>query len=347
MIRLTALVFAGFTTAATASTATPSRSPDTTSNYKAWVMATLPESPEGLAIDAQGKIYAVVVKPGEVVRLDEKGGFEHYATVPSQELSTAGYSIGADFDRSGNLYVAYLWAGSKWDPENDPLHLACRDSTDRYTGIYRIDAKTHRVTPFVTKADGWPVCFPDDVAVDSKGNIYVTDLTLSGIWKLTADGKFTLWSADPLLQWPPKPYGDAPEGVNDLVLDREEKNIYVATDGYPAVIRFPIAANGSAGAPIVVARDFAALDGIEIDDVGNIFVSEPLYNRIQMVSPDGKQRAAIATTETAPLGNPTSLVYRKGMLCTTNLGLTSDPKPRSVTCISGYRAPWAGKAQPR
>jgi len=342
MTRPCSLVVATLTATLLSAVAISAEHDNPTPIYKAWVMAELPESPEGLAMDPRGRIYAIIAKPGEAVRLDERGGFEHYATVPSRELSTAGYSIGADFDRNGNLYVAYIWAGSKWDPESDPMHLACRDSTDQFTGIYRVDAKTHEVTPFLTKADGWPVCLPDDITVDSEGNLYVTDLTLSGIWKLSADRKFTLWSADPLLQWPPKPFGEAPDGVNDIVLDRDERNVYVATDGYPAIIRFPIQADGSAGAPVIVARDFAALDGIEIDDSGNIFVSEPTYARIWMLSPDGKQRIAVATAETAPLISPTSLVYRSGMLCTTNFGLTERPKPRNVTCISGLRVPWAG-----
>jgi sugar lactone lactonase YvrE len=302
-------------------------------------MARLPDSPEGLAVDAQGRLYAVIAATGEVVRLDEKGGYEHYATVPSKELSTAGVSLGAHFDRSGNLYIAFFWLGSHfgWD---DPLHLACRDSTDRFTGVYKVEAATRKVTPFVTKADGWAVCVPDDVAVDSQGNLYVTDLTLSGVWKISAERKFTLWSADPLLQWPPKPYGDLPEGVNDLVLDRAERNLFVATDGYPAVIRFPINADGSAGLPVVVARDLAPLDGIELDEAGNIYVSEPSYDRIEVLSPDGKQRGVVASDEVAPLAGPTSLVYRKGILCTTNFGdYMKAPKSGSVTCMVGFRRP--------
>lgn len=38
-------------------------------------------------------------------------------------------------------------------------------------------------------------------------------------------------------------------------------------------------------------------------------------NRIVAISPDGKRRRVIATSDTAPLGNPTSLVIRQGVLC--------------------------------
>jgi hypothetical protein len=55
----------------------------------------------------------------------------------------------------------------------------------------------------------------------------MTDLTYSGIWKISRDGKkVDLWSAHPLLNWSSKPYSGAPLGVNDLVFDKAEKNIY-------------------------------------------------------------------------------------------------------------------------
>jgi hypothetical protein len=47
----------------------------------------------------------------------------------------------------------------------DPFHPACRDATVTSSGVYKIDAKTRKVTPLATKAEGWPFCYPDDVAV--------------------------------------------------------------------------------------------------------------------------------------------------------------------------------------
>ena len=55
------------------------------------------------------------------------------------------------------------------------------------------------------------------------------------------------------------------------------------------------------------------LDGIEKDERGNIYVSEPYRNEISVFSPDGTQRIVIATADTAPIVNPTSLIYRKGI----------------------------------
>ncbi len=183
------------------------------------------------------------------------------------------------------------------------------------------------------------MCVPDDVVVDRHGNLYVTDLTLSGIWKIRADKSFVLWSADPLLQWPPRPYGEVLAGANPIALDASGANVYVGTVGAPAVIRIPIEADGSAGKAVVVAKDLAPIDGLELDESGRIYVSEPSYDRIYAISPDGKQRTLIATGETAPLQHPTSLVLLDGALCTSNFISETDPRPGTVVCISGFRAP--------
>jgi sugar lactone lactonase YvrE len=330
----TALTLSGvWQVAAAAAPSFPGAGPD----YKSWVFPAVPGQPEGLAMNSRGRLYAVVLAKREVYRLDEKGRHELYATVPSKEQSTVGYSVGAAFDRNDNLFVAYFWGGSKQPWENDPLQLACRDSTDQYTGIYRVDAATRAVTPVLTKAQGWPVCVPDDVAVDAQGNIYVSDLTLSGIWKIRKDGSFVLWSADALLQWPPPPFGQVFAGANPVALDHDEKNLYVGTIGHPAILRIPVEADGSAGKPVIVAQDVAPLDGLELDAEGRIYASEPTYNRIHVIAADGKRRTLIATEDTAPLQHPTSLVYRNGTLCAANFLSETDPRPGTVVCISGFR----------
>lgn len=316
----------------------PPNFPGAAKDYKAWALVHLPGSPEGLAVDGRGRMFTAMSDTGEILRLDDHGGYTHVATVPNSELGRTGHTWGLEFDAQGNLYAAYVWT-SKFYDESDPLHLACRDSTDQFTGIYRIDVDTGKVTPVLTKREGWPGCFPDDIAIDSHGDLYVTDLTLSGVWKIMPNGTYKLWSAHPLLQWPADPYNAIVEGANDLVIDAAEQNLYVVTDGDPAIVKIPIGADGSAGTPSVIARDLSPLDGVALDESGNIYVSEILRSEISVFSPDGAQRIVIATPETAPLVNPTSLVYRNGVLCAANLGWNVKPEPRSIACISGFRRP--------
>ena len=310
--------------------------------FKAWVLAKLPDTPEGLAVDSSGNIYATLLHIGEVVMLEDDGTYYHIAWVPSKEESGKGDLIGLDLDEAGNIYVAYK-AHSKYDAQDfvNPLHPACRDATVTRSGVYKIDAKTKKVTPLATRADGWPFCYPDDVALDSSGNM--SDLTYAGIWKISADGKkVDLWSAHPLLNWSAKPYSGFPLGVNDLALDKQEKNIYAVTDGDPMIVKLPIKDDGTAGEPVALPGGFSVFDGVELDAKGNIYVSEILLNQIWVLSPDGSQRILIANKMNAPLDNNTSLVLKGDVLCTANLGFTH-AKPqdadRTVVCMKGFPVP--------
>jgi sugar lactone lactonase YvrE len=312
--------------------------------FKAWVMAKLPDTPEGLGVDSHGNIYATLFHIGEVVMLKDDGSYDHIAWVPSKEESGKGDLIGLDLDKGDNIYVAYK-AHSKYDATDlgNQFHPSCRDATVTRSGVYKIDAKTRKVTPLATRAEGWPFCFPDDVAIDSRGNVYMADLNYAGIWKISPDGKkVDLWSAHPLLNWSSKPYSGLPLGVNDLVLDKEEKNIYAVTDSEPMVLRIPIKDDGTAGEPVALPSGYSLFDGIALDGKGNIYVSEILLNQIWVLSPDGSQRILIANKMNAPLDNNTSLVLKGDVLCTANLGF-AHAKPeeadRTVVCMKGFPVP--------
>lgn len=314
--------------------------------YKSWVLAEFDDTPEGMAVDSDGNIYTALFHTGKIMKVMPDGKAEVVAIVPSEADAGKGDTIGIDLDKDGNIYVAYKQNSPKYEANNlvDPFHAACRDATVTLSGVYKIDAKSGAVSALATRADGWAFCFPDDVEIDSQGNVYLTDLTYAGIWKISPDGKeVVMWSADPLLNWSVQPYSGFPLGVNVLVMDSEEKNIYAATDGDPMVVKIPINDDGTAGKAEALSRGHSPFDGIELDDKGNIYVSEILRNEIWVLSPDGTQRMLVADKRTAPLDNNTSLIWHDGTVCTANLGFTHFPKieeaDRTIVCVSGFDRP--------
>jgi len=311
--------------------------------YKMWTYTKLPATPEGVCVDSKNNLYASITYTGEVVLLKDDGSHEHIAWVPSKEESGQGQLIGMDVDAQDNIYIAYLqfskYIGHGADLFNKH-HPACNDVRVTRSGVYKIDAKTREVTPVATKADGWPFCFPDDVDIDKAGNMYLTDLTYSGIWKISPDGKVTMWSDDPLLN-PTDPISTM--GVNVCVLDKEEKNIYAATTTVTGrIVKIPINEDGSAGKAELFSTSHSPFDGIEIDDEGYIYASEPVINQIIVLSPQGggpwslTPRKIIASGP--PLQGPTSLVLRDGVLYTANLafGVPPEKHNKTIVAIKGF-----------
>jgi sugar lactone lactonase YvrE len=303
---------------------------------KIWVYTKLPAAPEGVCVDSKKNLYATLHNTGEVVLVKNDGSFDHVAWVPSKEESGQGEIYGIETDKDDNLYVAYLQNSKYLDIHKDipnVNHPACHDVRVTRSGVYKIDAKTRQVTAVATRGDGWPFCFPDDVAVDNSGNIYLTDLTYSGIWKISPDGKkVTMWSDDPLLGWQSDPI--LPLGVNALVLDKDQKHIYCDTttlDG--KIVKIPIKADGSADKAQPYSRGHAWFDGIEIDEEGYVYGSMPGANEIVIIPPSGYPgRIAIDSTL---FQGPTSLALRDGILYTANLGygLPYDQREKTIIAI--------------
>jgi sugar lactone lactonase YvrE len=302
------------------------------------VYTKLPGVPEGVCVDRNNNLYAGVAYTNELVKLKDDGTYVHVAWIPSKEETGKGMLIGIEADDQGMIYAAYKEHAHGENLMN-PRHPDCNLVSIKKSGVYKVDPSTGKVTQVITRGDGWPGCFPDDIDIDHAGNIYVTDLTYSGIWKIKPNGEYEMWCDDPLLNWTDPVL---PCGVNVCVLDKEQKNIFSATTTAEGLIlRIAIKPDGSAEKPVIHSRGHTYFDGIEIDNDGYIYASEPGVNQIIVVSPKAgfaglTPRKVIARG--APLEGPTSLVLRNGKLYTANLawGWPKGAASNTIIEISGF-----------
>lgn len=299
-------------------------------------------APESVAFTADGRLFATLHESAEVVEVLGDGGVRRVAKLPARDSGIRGHAMGIAAGPDDSLYVAYRQQSARdADDFRDASHPACRDATIRHSGLYRVHPETGKVEAIATRAGGWPVCFPNGVAVDRRGNIYVSDFTYAGIWRLAPGKAPEMWSDHPLLNWAPSPWSLAPFGVNAIALDHDGRAIIAGTVGTPRVLRLRIKEDGSSAEPEIVQSDGGPTDGIAVAADGTIYTSEITRNEIWALSADGARRRLVASADNAPLDGNAGLAMRGERLCIANLGFpktVQSQMDRTVVCIDGVHA---------
>lgn len=291
--------------------------------------------PEGITTDGHGGLYVSLFFLDEIWQINPTTGEKkNVADVPGGGLE--GDLIGIERDPTDGTILAAFKRATKVDLFT-PDHPDCRDPTDTATGVYRFNPATRAVTPFVTRGMGIALCFPDDIAVDQHGDVYVSDLELGLIWKFDHAGRGGVWSDDPLLGWTDQsgtwnsrngtPLGYL--GINTVALSPDGRYLYAGTDGGPGgptgsglLVRIPIQPDGSAGKADLFAAGLGANDGLEVGPDGTIYFADTYNSDVWAFSPNGKRRLLIASRDQFgdPLDNATSLAFLNGCLYETQLG---------------------------
>jgi len=243
------------------------------------------ELPESVTMDDDGNFYLSM--SNTIKKVTPSLEVSVYATLP---IPAGAFATGVKFGPDGLLYAgsggfgpspsaAFVW---RIHPDGAVDQLAALD----------------------------PNGFPNDLAFDDDGNLFVTDPFLGEIWKIDGEGNASVWASDPIL------LGNAANpallihdfGVDGIAFDKKKKNLYVNNLDYGEIVRIGVEDGCEAGEPEVFASDplLVGSDGIAFDHKGTLYVAVNGQDRLAAVSPEGDVTSLAVG---APLDGPSSLVF--------------------------------------
>jgi sugar lactone lactonase YvrE len=276
----------------------------------------LGELPEGVAVDKRGDVFTSISPLGQVRKISRDGTESLLAQVVPP--GTGNGVVGLAVDAPGNVYVA----------------AATRNPAS--SGVYKID----RDGSFARLPGTGAVEFPNGIALDKRGNVYVTDTIGGSVWRVPASGApATEWFESPLLLGDGSFNFGFPLGANGIAY-RQNELVVGNTEG-ARLVRIPINPDGSAGAATVLAKGDAllAVDGIAFDVHGNVWACVIAQSTIVRVPPSGDPIETIATEENG-LDWASSLAFGKnGDLWVVNfaIGPPGGPGPALLRLAVGVK----------
>jgi len=216
----------------------------------------LNEFPESVSADVSGNVYVSLQgSNGEIWRIKPNGKMAlHFRLDPLPPEGSLGI-LGVRTDGPDKLFTAV----ASFDPATH--------------GVWqiKINGKAHRI-------EGSEIMrAPNDLAFDDDGNIYVTDVILGAVWRMSPEGhgSYTvqLWVTDPLLVGDGSSGQGIPLGANGIAY--HDGRILVAVTEQAQIVSYDIQDDGSAGLAEIYADDpsLYLVDGITVDYEGTVYAA--------------------------------------------------------------------------
>jgi hypothetical protein len=214
-------------------------------------------------------------------------------------------------------------------------HLYVADMNGR---ILRLDLSQHPATPELfsqtTIEGGWMASMWNDLAFDTAGNLYVPD-DKPRIWRVTPDGKASVWLADDRLQGG-FPFAGGPLGGR---IDPSGEWLYfsITVSGDPAyqgagLIYRARLVNAPGASDLELVHVFPVTDpatppqptGLAFSASGNLYVSLLGPNQIAVLDPSGTETRRISDPR---FHSPWGLAFLDDSLLVTNADLEPGDDP--------------------
>jgi len=284
-------------------------------------------NPEGLTVDLLGHFYtgsAKIAPSGIVCEFESNGTFKKSFAIPAGPGGLVAL-LGVHFQGLHTVFAL--------DFADTLVHPGATNGR-----VLSLNTLTGVVT---TIASGF--AFPNGMADDLHGRLYVTDSFKGTITRMNQDGSDqTVWASGGLLAGDPT--AALPIGANGIAFDFFFNSVYVAVTSFRRIVRIPVTANGDAGTPVVFAdgptidvnqsttKSLLGADGITFDLFGNLYLAANAANEIQVLSPSAHLVARYANT-TLPLDVPATPLFVGFQLYFTNLSLFDGGVQSSVAVL--------------
>jgi len=240
------------------------------------------ELPEGIAVDKVGDLYVSLNPLGQLLKYRPDG------SDPVLLLDLDGMAFGLAVDAPGNVYMAH------WSPGLPS------------TGVYRV-SRDGSIEQLPGTED---ILWPNALAFDKRGNLYVTDSEGGAIWRIPRGGSAELWLQHEYLEGLGEIPGFPPVGANGIAY--WHGSLYVANTEKGLIVQIPILKSGEPGEPLIIAEEgLYGLDGIALDVHGNIYAVLVLQNKLVKVDPSSGDFTVILTADDG-LNMPASLAFGTG-----------------------------------
>jgi hypothetical protein len=267
---------------------------------------------EGLALRGR-TAYFGYASTGQVVAVDlDSAKVTPYSTLP-QPAAGKGFVTGLAL-RGETLYGGL----ASFVPEVQ-------------AGIYKVGTPGAPATLYAKHAE---MAFPNGLAFDAGGTLYVTDSAAGAIFRVSTTGEATKWASDGLLLGGKDGCG-AGQGVgvpfdigaNGVAVTSDA--LYVTNTDKGTVLRIPVGRDGNAGAVAVVAGPSCAelngADGMTIAANGDLIVAVNHQNKLVRVNSAGQVSTLLAGST---LDFPSSLAFADdGALYISNFSLLDGKNP--------------------
>jgi sugar lactone lactonase YvrE len=214
----------------------------------------LDEFPESVSADVSGNVYVSLRGgTGEIRRIKPNGEMvTHFQLDPVPSPNSFGI-LGVLTDGPSKLFAA----------------VASLDPATHGVWLIKHNGKASRIEGSQVMAG------PDDLTLDDDGNLYVTDLLLGAVWRISRDEENSfsveLWASGPLLIGNGSAGQPTPVGANGIAY--HDGTIFVSVTEQAHIVSYHILDDGSAGPGEIYAADpgLFTIDGITVDSEGTLY----------------------------------------------------------------------------